>query len=463
MYSKISKITAKNYNCIDQVTIDFAESPIICLTGDNDAGKSSVIDAFTSLMFHNNERNQKDSIRDGTAGWGCQVELEDSTSIVKLKTKKNVQYGVTYPDKTTWATDKVDAGGGAPLVVQELMGCIREPETKEFLHVRTYRDQLLFITTSSGTNYKMMYGALKAEHISKAIKNGTVELNRLDSENKTNAVVLGTLKQNLKEIKVYDLSVIRLIKERMDNRLAILEKLEQAVQLKRTLVEKRKQLGAYQKVLDANLGEVDTILLDKVITTQSKVTELKESKKQLERFKELESIRPTEVGLIDKLQNLLEVKRKLDSYKEQNKKYRGLEECQLVDMQLIQTMESALSKKKNLEEYRKEYSKYGDIDNCKLIQIELLANIENVLEKKKEVARYKEESKRFNGVETIHAVEVDVLDKVTKALMMLGSIKNDKDKLDRLNQQHKEIHEQLVATGVKMTSCGNCGHMVYVE
>lgn len=463
MYSNISKITAKNYNCIDQVTLDFKESPIICLIGDNDAGKSSVIDAFTSLLFHNNERNQKDSIRDGTNGWGCQVDLQDNTSIVKLKTKKNVQYGITYPDKTTWATDKVDAGGGAPLKVQEIMGCIREPETKEFLHVRTYRDQLLFITTSSGTNYKMMYGALKAEHISKAIKNGTLELNRLDNENRTNAVVLGTLKQNLKEIKVYDLSVVKLIKERMNNRLETLEKLEKAVQLKRSLEEKRRQLGAYQKILDANLSEVDTILLDKLTTTQSKVQELRECRKLLYKFEGLQNVSSIDISLIDKLQNIVSVKRTLDGYREQNKKYQGLEGCKTVDLELIKHMQSALDKKAELQGYRNDYSKYQGIENCNLIQIELLDKMDNVLQKKKEVTQYREEMKRFNGIENISQVETDVVVKIQNALMLLENIKNNKDKLESLNKQHDEVHEQLVATGVKMTACGNCGHMVYVE
>ena len=35
------------------------------------------------------------------------------------------------------------------------MGMVTEPETKEFLHIRTYEDQLLFVVTTASANYKM--------------------------------------------------------------------------------------------------------------------------------------------------------------------------------------------------------------------------------------------------------------------------------------------------------------------
>ena len=35
-----------------------------------------------------------------------------------------------------------------------------EPETKEYLHIRTYEDKLLFVVTPNSTNYKVMYNSI---------------------------------------------------------------------------------------------------------------------------------------------------------------------------------------------------------------------------------------------------------------------------------------------------------------
>ena len=87
MYSPISKIGIKNFRNLGEVEIDFTESPIVCLVGENEAGKTSVIKAFSVCALHSSPRDQKDYIRDGTQMFGVAIVLEDGSQIVRLKTK----------------------------------------------------------------------------------------------------------------------------------------------------------------------------------------------------------------------------------------------------------------------------------------------------------------------------------------------------------------------------------------
>lgn len=463
MYSKIDSITVKNYNCIENVMIDYNESPIICLTGDNDAGKSSVIDAFTSLIFHNNERNQKDSIRDGTNGWGCQVDLVDGTRLVKIKTKKNVQYGITYPNKESWKTDKVDAGGGAPLPVQEVMGCIREGETKEFLHVRTYRDQLLFITTSASTNYKMMYGALKAEHISKAIKNGTTELNQLDSENKKHNLVLDSLRQNLKEIKLYDLSLLRRIKERMDSRLDLLDKLERAVAIKKNLQAERSKLKAYEQFNKSDVKEVEVVVLDKLLRIQEKLKEINVYKAQLGKYKAVEVCNSIDVSFIDKLTKAHRLKEDVRTYQGQLKQYEGVKDLRSIDLENVRSLQSALVCMKELTKAREVYKKYVGLEECKVIDINYIDKLMSALDKKDSYIEYRSQLNKYKPVLDKESIEISLVERLERAKAMSSKVKEERERLKALQVDHARTQKDLESTGVKMTACGNCGHMVYVE
>ena len=74
-YSPIKTIYIKNFRNIGEAIIDFTESPIISLIGENEAGKTSVVKAFAVAALHAYPRDQKDFIRDGTNGFGVCIEL----------------------------------------------------------------------------------------------------------------------------------------------------------------------------------------------------------------------------------------------------------------------------------------------------------------------------------------------------------------------------------------------------
>ena len=107
MYSPIKKIYIKNFRNLGEVEIDFTESPIVCLLGENEAGKTSVIKAFSVCALHSTPRDQKDYIRDGTQMFGVKIELQDGSSVTRLKTATVNKYVVEKADGTKWETNKI--------------------------------------------------------------------------------------------------------------------------------------------------------------------------------------------------------------------------------------------------------------------------------------------------------------------------------------------------------------------
>ena len=111
-YSPIKTIYIKNFRNIGEATIDFDESPIVCLIGENEAGKTSVVKAFAVAALHAYPRDQKDFIRDGTNGFGVCLELKDGSKITRIKTSTLNKYTVEilmekvgYKQNRFWITN----------------------------------------------------------------------------------------------------------------------------------------------------------------------------------------------------------------------------------------------------------------------------------------------------------------------------------------------------------------------
>lgn len=425
-YSPIRSIRTKNFNCIGDVTIDFKDSPIIALVGDNDAGKSSLIDAFGVLAYHANERNQKNNIRDGTRGFGEIVELVDNTVITRIKTEAHNNYSVVYPDGEKWETNKIEPGGGVPLVVQDVMGCVRDEETKEYLHIRTYRDQLLFINTSSGVNYKVMYSALKAEHISKAIKLGTDHINKINAMKKKNEIVLDTLINSYNSIKIYDTKPLEGIEKRVDTRIKAIKLLEQALEIKNNIEVNRDKLGVYQQILDANLTDIDIRLTGKIIDASDTSERYKVSKKALDVYRGLNDSKVINGDGLIKLEQMSKLSKSIDKLKIKYNRVKLVEGIKDIDISALEKLRSASSK------------------------------IDRIIEKNKYLSKYM-------GIEKTEEVEVDVFKKLSVVRDRTNELKDSTDKLNGIKENIDRLTREIKDSGIKMAVCGNCGEDVYVE
>lgn len=254
-YSPIDKIRVANFRCLSDVEIDFNRSPIVALKGDNESGKTSFIKAFAVAAMHAWPTEQKSFIRDFTNGFAIAIRLDDGTVVSRLKLAAVNRYSVTRDGQTLWAADKLESG--TPTVVQEVMGLIEEPETKEFLQIRTYEDQLLFVVTPTSANYKMMYWALKVDNLTRAIKCGSEEVNSLKYDMNSNNSSIVTLGNYLRGIQIVDIEPAINIRNRVQQQLQVLDKLEAAMACLERLYRQESYLAKYAEIEQAGLEEVN--------------------------------------------------------------------------------------------------------------------------------------------------------------------------------------------------------------
>lgn len=282
-YSPIKQIWIKDFRNIGEVKVNFDESPIVSLIGENEAGKTSVVKAFSVCVLHSTPKDQKDYIRDGTNGFGVEIELEDGTVITRIKTTTGNRYRVKNPDGTVYDTTKIDSSS-APVEVQRVMGMIEEPETKEYLQVRTYEDQLLFVVTPASTNYKVMYDALKVDQITRAIKSGSKEVNELKHVIDANENGIQTLTNSLKAVKVYDITSLLNIKARLESELAVINSLEEAAGLVDRIKRAEAELGAIAEIDKAGLQDISELEAVQISDSLSLLTKLTRLNKLLSTY-----------------------------------------------------------------------------------------------------------------------------------------------------------------------------------
>lgn len=282
-YSPIKQIWIKDFRNIGEVKVNFDESPIVSLIGENEAGKTSVVKAFSVCALHSTPKDQKDYIRDGTNGFGVEIELEDGTVITRIKTTTGNRYRVKNPGGTVYDTTKIDSSS-APVEVQRVMGMIEEPETKEYLQVRTYEDQLLFVVTPASTNYKVMYDALKVDQITRAIKSGSKEVNELKHVIDANENGIQTLTNSLKAVKVYDITSLLNIKARLESELAVINSLEEAARLVDRIKRAEAELGAIAEIDKAGLQDISELEAVQISDSLSLLTKLTRLNKLLSTY-----------------------------------------------------------------------------------------------------------------------------------------------------------------------------------
>lgn len=301
----------KNFRNIGDVTLDFTESPIVTLVGENEAGKTSIVKAFKVCALNDSPRDQKGYIRDNTSAFGVQIALEDGNCILRYKEHNGRNlYRVIDKDGKVWEQSKVT--DGVPDKVQELMGLTTETETGEYLNVRTYEDRLLFVVTPASTNYKVMYNALKVEQLTKAIKLGSDELNGIKSVVNKNENSINTLGDQLKTIVVRDLSPLRAIRDRIAQQMNSLEHAERIEKLVEKLNSIDEQLGAYELINVYNLQPIDEITAVKLNSVSRLLDRLSNANENLEMYSEIETLEEIDLSKLNMVNSIINKQAELD-------------------------------------------------------------------------------------------------------------------------------------------------------
>lgn len=341
-YSNIKDIEVKNFRNIVDTKISFEESPIVCLVGDNEAGKTSFNMAVSVLAGHKNPREQKTYIRDDTNGFGILLNLDNGYEITRIKSDNLNGYLIKKDGEVVYQTSKL--GEGLPVQVKDLMGIIEEDETGEFLQFRTYEDNVLFAYTSASTNYKMVYGALKVEQLTKAITLGNKEANELKSLQDRLEIACGTVMGQLKYITIIDTSNLEKVVDRVNDMVAKQARIK-------NLVEESKLIERMEKSIPdvSQLHEVENINLLKRI--ERVVGLLEASKKDKISTDGIETI--DNINLLEKVDHLRDI---LADSQEEVIDVSNLKELDMSEVSKLKAIENLIKQKNRVMEEEKALS-----------------------------------------------------------------------------------------------------------
>ena len=430
-YSPIKQVYIKNFRNLGEVTIDFKDSPIVSLIGENEQGKTSVVKAIAVCAMHATPRDQKDYIRDGTKGFGVAIELEDGTQVVRMKMATANSYRVTYPKgpdgnpiKPTWEAAKLS--NDLPQAVQDVMGMIEEPETKEFLHIRTYEDQLLFVTTASSTNYKVMYNALKISQLVDAIKLGSKEANTLKTSINQKEIQAETLDTQAKSLKIYDLEPLQNIRDRLKNEVAQLNKLDRALELKKKIEVQTREVGELSKL--SSIPEISITL----------VMSLDKAYRVLDNLKELDSMYRT-YSLAD-----------------------SLEEIDLNSYYNIYNAHVRYESLKNSEEQSRNYIAVNSLSE---ININEVSNLQRAmaLSKKIEADMNKIQTLNISSAADVQDSDLTVYSRTYKALGLIQRNKQLEDAKVQIDNYCDAVIKWMKDIGVATETCPKCGETIVID
>ena len=424
-YSKISKIYIRNFRNLGDVEIDFTKSPIVTLLGDNEAGKTSVIKAFGVCSMHAYTREQKEYIRDYTTMFGVAIQFEDGRRITRIKEQGGVNsYKITDADNNVlWSSNRVT--DGLPKEVQDIMGLIEEPETGEFLHIRTYEDRLLFVDTPNSTNYKVMYNGLKVEQLTKAIKMGSNEVNSLKKEITSNEDSIDTLNNQLNIIEVFDIDALVNIREQLKKQKELLEKMSTIKDLIDKTDKLEEQLGLLVLIDKFNLQQLDLVLADKLNRVGQLTEKINELNKEIIKYNELESIGEIVIESYNKALSIIE-------------KINVLEDIKIKENSLLE-----ISNLDEINEYR-----VGTLSRFKAVR-DRLDELES-----------KDNSKE---IEELTEIDLSIADRLGKAIVWIQDIDTKKTAMEQSINYVEQVTEYMKSIGVAVESCPKCGEAVIFD
>ena len=424
-YSQIKSIYVKNFRNIGEVQLEFEESPIISLIGDNESGKTSIVKAFAVAALHAYPRDQKDFIRDGTNGFGVAIELEDSSLITRIKTPTLNKYTVQLPNGEVYDTNKIDSG--LPLPVQQIMALVEEPETKEYLQVRTYEDQLLFVTTAASTNYKVMYDALKVDQLTRAIKLGSREANDLKGIISDNEVSIKTLTNNLREIRIHDLEPLINVRNRIKDQVDVLDKLEKAKSIADKIKANREQLGSLDLIDRHKVKEIDMVEVGKLISANRLLNNKAKLVKLLEINKESDTLEYIDTSMEKKINDVINKRNALNIKTRSAGALVRLADLEGINEYEAQRLNQAMALKNKVVNSQKTY---------------------NILDK---------------PCELVEQSEFNIVVKLARLGQMFNRQRMLKEEIKKSETYVKQVEEYLKQCGATVVVCNNCGEQLVLD
>lgn len=462
-YSPIKTFRLKNFRNVGDITIDFTESPIVKLEGDNECGKTSTILGLAVIGLNANFKDQKDYIMDGKVGFGLQLDLADGTVITRVKSSTSNVYAVDRADGSKWEVSKID-GSDTPVEVQKVMGLIKEPETGEFLHIRTYEDKLLFVITPASANYKVMYNALKVENLTKAISNGSDKVNELRAKLSKNETRSETLMDEVRRIRIHDIEPIVNIKERIEKESAILAELSKAVELVNKVKQIDSDLGIIAEITRNNLQPIDLVEAKNLSVISSSIKRMCEIDKLLKVYNEVSTLESIDTAILNRLRSNLEKTSVLCTVESKIKIYEKVNGLESVESESVYKMRNVLSKISRLREIE---SKVGGMNVADAEEIEISAalKLRDAVNKLYAIRSLQSQIGKIDtsNVSMVEDSDVLALNKLAKVKGLLAKANSINAAIADANTQIDILRNNIKESGAMVTECPKCGEAVIVD
>lgn len=462
-YSPISSMRIKNFRNIGDITLDFKDSPIITLVGENESGKTSVIKAFVVGGLNGYPTRQKKYIRQGTVGFGVGIDLEDGTSITRMKTKTFNSLSIEKPNGEKWEVNKIDRGE-VPSELQAVMGLIEEPETKELIQVRTYENQLLFVVTADSTNYKVMYNALKIDQISKAIKLGTEEVNRLKQKINVNELLCNGILDKIRDIRLMDIEPLQNMRDRIRKKLSELDKLEEALKCKKRVSTLEAQLDSIDKVRASKIESINERLVDKLEQVGYRISLIEGNRERLGEYSKLADIKHIDVGVGEKLESALSTLHKVRKLSLVNDGFNMLSRANAISDISTKLYNLADSYNRVIDmEYK--LGAYKKLGNALQINEGIVYKLHRVFEILSDMSEKREDIGRYDigDIEEIKDSALLKIRKLEDGISYRNKVLNSYNIFNSLQSKIVELNHKLKESGAVVSTCPNCGEDVVVD
>jgi len=421
--SRIKRLLLRNFRNIEQEVIEFDKNiPIITLIGDNEAGKSSFTFAMQTLGANLYPKDQKDFIKTGASQFFVAMNLDDENDTVVYRAKGDGfnGYGIYEKGVQTWCIPKME-DSTVPPKADELIGFILEPETKELLNIRMYFDQQIFINTSSSTNYKVIYSALKIDQLKGATQKGNSELNILRKTVREIENSVDTLQCELSNIRLMDLSPLMALREKLIKYREMASLLETAMGILNEVRQIDSSLGVMQ-----NIGYTEAI-------------------------NELE-VEYVNYGL-SLTKEVNQLTRSLDIYQTTY----GCEDIDIEQLYLFNTGENVLQELRSMN-----CDLYTEINTAKELDMSLIEDSNRALVLLSEISKL-DMGMDSCDVSCSEVLNIDMIDLVNKGQSLLVDIGDITVEVGDLNIDIEKSEELLKSYGVRVVTCSNCGDSVVVE
>lgn len=461
--SPIAYIRYRNYQSLEDVTIDFGDKNRVILSAYNSTGKSAVARGLEVLAYYAYPKEYKDHISDDQEECEINLGLRNGIVITRVFTHKYQYYtvkgmGIDLDTRISDNAYMVMEGNKPPLIVQKLLNFAIEPETKQKLNIRYAEDGLLFSRTTGSVNYKTFYNALDLPELTQAIRTANDDKNSLNNKIDELRTKRNLLKDKEIRIRVFDSDIL---KDNI-NKLSILDNKIESLDTIMNNVNARQEV---QASVPPNVKPVDITGYMELLGLERLLETKQNCEAEIKSLRAVQQIDMTMFKDIVSLVSLANNKSVIDSNLRKTPYVEGIETGRL----------KAVAELSRLHDARKIAS--DDVAKTAYVEVIGTSRINDIIELYKLLyakSKFNSELKKTNGVEALNNMlnsinglrsdesklsEIKVLyDQKQKVEMSVGECDSE---ISKIIAMRDELSEQIKAEGY--VKCPNCNHLFKTE